>query len=710
MEIKTHNIRYFLFSQYLADGMRITLEIVLPGFIFSIMGMLQTGLLISTGALCVSISDAPGPMEHKRNGMLYCNLFVFGMALLTGFANHNILLMALLLLFAAFFFTMFAVFGTRATAIGIAALLIVILRMDAVLPARQVVNECLLILAGGAWYMLLALLFYLARPLRQAQRSLGNCIHETSKLLLIKSSLYDPETDIKAEYQRLLAQQVIVNEKQDEVRELLFKNKEIIQNNNRTAQAMLIIFSETVDLYQQVMATWYDYALLRKKFSATGILPEISVMIKIMAHELDKTGLAVQSNMPYKKPVELLGKLNELKIKIDAFKIENTSNLVLKKILINMRNISGHIEVMYKYFSADTDIREHKKNQRDYSKFVSHQEINIGIFINNFNLKASVFRHALRMAITCVLGFVIVKIISYGHHSYWILLTIIFILKPAYSLTKQRNVERIAGTIAGGALGVALILAIKDRGVLSALIVFFMVGTYTFQRVNYIVMVIFMTPYILILFSLLGLGFINIAQERVLDTAIASLLAFVASYFLFPHWESKQLDAYMVSLLKSNISYLQQLKYFLSGNKKPLSEYKLVRKELYVNTANLSAAFTRMLSEPKNKQQNAPFISEFVVLNNLLSSNIASLFSINVQKGPHAIAKEILQPVSRSIIALDESLLIMDKDYRKELIETSTVIISAGANAADPQIKEHVDFIHKLATDIKKVTQQISGG
>ena len=145
------------------------------------------------------------------------------------------------------------------------------------------------------------------------------------------------------------------------------------------------------------------------------------------------------------------------------------------------------------------------------------------------------------MMITCGAGYVIGKLLPYSHYSYWILLTIIIILKPGFSLTKQRNFERFTGTIAGGLIGLLILAFIHDRSVLFTLIVFFMIGTYTFQRLNYIVMVIFMTPYILIFFNFLGMGFVNVAEERLLDTGIASLLAFLASYLLFPHWESSQL-------------------------------------------------------------------------------------------------------------------------------------------------------------------------
>jgi uncharacterized membrane protein (TIGR01666 family) len=707
MKEQTQHIRYFLFSQYLSDGIRITLEIILPALIGSYFGRLDIGLLLSSGALCVSISDAPGPIEHKFNGMLYCNILVFLMALLTGFATHSIYLLGGLIVLASFFFTMFAVYGVRAAAVGLAALLIMILRMDMLLPAVAVITDSLLILAGGAWYMLLALLFYLVTPYRQAQRSLGNCIHETSRLLLIKSELYDESTNVGEEYQKMLAQQVIVNEKQDEVREMLFKSKAIVKDTSPTGQILLITFTDLVDLYEQITATWYDYSMLREKFAGTGILAEISQVIKNLAAELDNVGLAIQSNIPYKKQFELIPALNELKVKIDAAKIENTSNLVLKKILVNLRNLGEKVTVISNYFAAEIDAAKQTIQRNNYSKFVSHQDISVAVFQNNLSLESSAFRHSLRMMITCLLGFIIVQLISYGHHSYWILLTIVFILKPGYSTTKQRNIERIAGTVAGGVLGIILIATIKDRTVLFGLIVFFMIGTYTFQRLNYIVMVILMTPYILILFSFLGLGFINIVEERVLDTAIASVLAFFASYYLFPHWESNQLDEYMVSVLKANTSYLKKLQCFFSGKELPLLEYKLVRKELYVSTANLSAAYSRMLSEPKNKQQNAVSINEFVILNNVLSSNIAGLFAINMAKDQYAITKEMLHSLGRSVSVLEDSVHLMDKTFEPVTEVHYNNLPARQAKLPDQHIKEHVDFIHKLSVDIQKAVQKI---
>lgn len=704
MHKKTKHIRDFLFSQYLADGIRITLEIVIPSIICAQFGRLDIGINISLGALCVSISDAPGPVKHKRNGMFYSNIFIFLMALLTGVFVNNLLLLGSLILFASFFFSMFTIYGNRAASISTAALLVMILKMTDVMAPSKVVIESLLILGGGVWYMLIALLFYRLTPYRPAQRALGNCMHETAKFLLIKSALYDTKTNPEDEYRKLVAQQVVVNEKQDEVRELLFKNRALLKESTHSGRTLVLTFADLIDLYEQIMAIWHDYPSLHEKFGQTGILDEISFVIKNIADELDQIGYSIQSNSSYKKKFDLIPALENLNSKIDVLKEKNYSILILKKILVNLRNIGERVNGLSNYFD-DALLNRKMRTGNDYSKFVSHQKIDGTLFVNNLTLKSSVFRHSLRMMITCGAGFIIGKLLPNGHHSYWLLLTIIVILKPGFSLTKQRNFERFTGTFAGGLIGLLLLAFIHDRTVLFAMIIFFMIGTYTFQRLNYIIMVIFMTPYILTLFHLLGMGFLNVAEERLLDTGIGSLLAFLASYLLFPHWESNQLGNYMSSVLKANINYLHKMADYLCGKKNSLLEYKLVRKEVFLSTANLSAAFNRMLSEPKSKQRNSREIYEFVVLNHVLSSNIAGLIASIPEKEIELYQnKEVLQNVKRSIHYLEDSLVHFDKNYLPKADKINFPDLPGRGKIPRYHLFEQLDFIYKLTFKINKIT------
>ncbi|HVF96672.1 MAG TPA: FUSC family protein, partial [Flavisolibacter sp.] len=329
------------------------------------------------------------------------------------------------------------------------------------------------------------------------------------------------------------------------------------------------------------------------------------------------------------------------------------------------------------------------------------------IFRDNLHLESSAFRHAVRVCLACIVGYFITKIFSYGTHSYWILLTIAFIIKPAYSLTKQRNIERLIGTVAGGGVAVLLLFTIQNTTVLFLIMVVFMIGAYSFMRINYLAMVLCMTPYVLILFSFLGTAFRLAATERILDTVVGCTLAFLVSNFLFPNWEAEQLKTYMQGIVRANAVYLQKIIQALSGERVSVLEYKLARKEVYLNSANLSAAFQRMLSEPKSKQSPRSQTQQFVVLNHILFSNIATIATWLLAKEPKNYSNDLVHLAKKCFAKLDESRLKFgDKEKMPVLHESAG---SDGTSSVeDVLLKEQLNFIYNVSKDIEKISMSLA--
>jgi uncharacterized membrane protein YccC len=238
----------------------------------------------------------------------------------------------------------------------------------------------------------------------------------------------------------------------------------------------------------------------------------------------------------------------------------------------------------------------------------------------------------------------------------------------------------------------------------------FMIGAYSFQRLNYVVSVIFTTPFVLILFKFLGVGLLNIAQERIIDTLIGSSIAFVASYIIFPTWEFEQIQETLRDVIVANINYLVTIAESLSGKVTGTTMYKLARKEVYVKSANLSAAFERMTSEPKSKQRKVKDVHKFVVLNHILSSYIANIASGLVKKETQQPHAEALKLVKKSISVLNES----NKKLAGESIEFNIGKPVAAINIEKPELlaednllKEQLGFINKISYDIAKITDNI---
>jgi uncharacterized membrane protein (TIGR01666 family) len=707
MKTQAREIQYFFYSQSFADGFRASLAILLPSLIGNYFGFFEIGLTISLGAMCVSLTDAPGPIIHRKNGMFITSAIIFCIAGITAFARMNIYTMGLEIVVATFFFSMFNVYGNRATSVGNAAILVMILTMDTPIESGNILPHALLILAGGIFYTVLSLLLNTIRPYRIAQRALADCVREIAIYLSIKADFYTSQTNAEENYRKLVAQQIVVNEKQDAARELFFKTRQIVKESTTDGRRLVFTFVETVDLFEDITAAYYNYASLRKQFAHTGALELIHHSLKKIAIELDSIGLAIQANISFTKTFDYDEEVRQLKSEIDWIAPKGEpQTLVLRKILVNIRKILGELNNINQYFERDI---QRKSSRLDHSHFVSHQPLDAEILWNNLSLKSSAFRHSLRVCIASLAGFIIVNLLSYGHHSYWVLMTIAFMLKPAFSLTKQRNIERIVGTFAGGIIGILILVFIPDKTVHFVLMVLLMIATYSFMRIQYLVMVICMTPYILILFSFLGSNFKLVAEERILDTLLGCTIAFAAGYFLFPHWESDQLKQYMQGILKANAAYLQKIIDALSGKKPGMLEYKLARKDVYLNSANLSAAFQRMLSEPKSKQKKEKDVHQFVVLNHILFSNIANLATTLLSKDEKVypaefvhIAKKARRSLCESSRKLgDDAVVNPSKDGHPVYHETNL-------NSDDALMREQLNFINKLSADIDKTAKMLS--
>ena len=707
MNKSSRQVSYFLSSQYFSDGLRTTLSILLPSLVWAQFGELQTGLAMSLGALNVSLSDAPGPDMHRRNGMAATALFGFLVTLITGFARMNSYALSVEILVLSFFFSMFAIWGNRATSVGTAALLIMILMLDRPLNAAGVVRESVLVLAGSLWYTVISLLSSRIRPYRLAQQALGQCIHEIAKLMVIKADFYATSTVLEDDYRRLIAQQVVVSEKQDAVREVLFKSRRIVTETTRTGRLLVLTFVDVVDLHEQIIAMFYDYSSIRDRFGKTGVLDKIAHLIRQLSIELDHIGLAIQSPLPANKAANLAPLLDDLKLSIDALGDQEGSTLVLKKVLVSLRVVRQRLTTLQTNL-AMPETGPVETDDLEYGRFVSHQEIDLDSFRDNLTPDSSVFRHSVRVAVAMLLGFVITKFLPYGHHSYWVLLTISVILKPAFSLTKQRNGERIVGTLIGGIIGVSILTFVPNKTAQFGFMVLLMLGTYSAQRVNYSVMVICLTPFVLILFSFLGVNYLGVAEERFFDTLLGGVIALVAGYVLFPKWESEQLQKPMQAVLKANIRYVQLLLDSLSGCRINLVDYKLARKDIFVTSANLGASFDRMLSEPKHTQRNERFIYQFVVLNHVLSANIATIMSARLTGEPRVYPTFWLRPVKRALFTLTDSLHKLNPKGEKPVLASGVPEITTPAPSPDDtSLLEQLQFIQQVSSDIGKLIERM---
>src|SRR6202000_2046360 len=79
----------FINSHYLSGAIRITAGITLPAILLGYFNNLSAGIVLSIGAMCVANTDNPGPIHHRRNGMIACVLVIFLVTLLIDLASAS---------------------------------------------------------------------------------------------------------------------------------------------------------------------------------------------------------------------------------------------------------------------------------------------------------------------------------------------------------------------------------------------------------------------------------------------------------------------------------------------------------------------------------------------------------------------------------------------------------------------------------------------
>lgn len=153
--------------------------------------------------------------------------------------------------------------------------------------------------------------------------------------------------------------------------------------------------------------------------------------------------------------------------------------------------------------------------------------------IENLTPKSIVFRHALRLGVASALAIAVYKLFRV-EHGYWLIITVLVIVKPVFADTRKRALERVLGSVAGGILAVIIAALIQNIAVLDILLILFSILAFSHVRTNYGFYVLFLTPFVVLMIDTVIPGDWEIAFVRILDTLIGGAIALTVSYLLRP--------------------------------------------------------------------------------------------------------------------------------------------------------------------------------
>ncbi|WP_243437880.1 FUSC family protein, partial [Streptomyces sp. FH025] len=210
-------------------------------------------------------------------------------------------------------------------------------------------------------------------------------------------------------------------------------------------------------------------------------------------------------------------------------------------------------------------------------------------------LSGSSWRYGLRLALCVGLAQTLVSVIAVPR-SYWVVLTVTFVMKPDFGSVFSRAVLRAIGT-AGGLLIAIPVLAEVPHGwwdvpvmaALAALIPALSAKGFAFQTAA-------ITPVILLLSDLLNHQGFRLVLPRLYDSLIGCGIALLVGYLLWPESWHTRIGDRLADAVQDTASYVSLAFTTAPGRDEPArARY---RRRLYRDLSAVRSEFQRALTEP----------------------------------------------------------------------------------------------------------------
>lgn len=638
-------LKKFVTSQYVYSSIRITLATVLPCLVLAHFGILKEYFLFPLGTSFVALTDQPGPFIRRRNSLILAIFCFILVALIASLVKGIFLLVLLEIIAFGMFFSLIGVYGQRLAAVGSLSLVVLAIFIDGHLTGANIFKSLLIFAGGCIWFLLIFLIVTTIQPYKLASQMIGENYLQLAEFLKIKANFYQKNPDFDRLNIQVIAKQVEIKNLQEETRETVFKTRVIVNESTTLSRLLMLMFLNSLDLHEKLMTSESDYKKLQKSFEDTSILVNIHDYLNILSEEITNIGISLQSSTRARPIYNLEAQSQDLNSHYFELrnKIMTPDNLedfmILRQIMMRINEITKEINEIYKVFSQNVKLAKSLSTGLDLKKFLPSQEkINFKVLKSNISLTSSHFRHAIRITIALLLGYLVSRLpfLVIGH-AYWILITIVAILKPAYSITKQRNLLRFYGTVVGAVVAYIILYFININAILFSILLISMILCFSLLKGRYFWAVLFMTMYVFLSFNFLNPGKINIIfKDRIIDTFIAGIIAFIVSYIVLPVWEHTQNLSLMRKSAESNLTYFHSVMSKFLNEDFDLEEYKVKRKNAIISLANLSDNFQRMISDPKNQRKKLEVVHQFVATSHLITAYTASLsqYSQNNEKYP----------------------------------------------------------------------------
>ncbi len=601
-------------SHYVLNGLSVTTGLVLIMLLIFETAGLAGASSAAVGIMITSLPDVAAPRHRKLMQVLPAPLLGAPLFMATQWLRTDDFALGVLLVAGTFMAVMMMAWGKRGGPITFSLLFSMLFSMAAPPPPSF---EAVLVhggwfALGGTLYLAWAVLTAKLLNNRFRTQMLAECVQLLAQLLRTQAGRFAPEADA----QKLLADML---QQQAALADHLQNTRDVVLESPTTPQRARLagILLSLLEARDHLLACDLDMDTLQLQAGDTQALPALQQVLLTTAHQLERLsfslllGRAPQTIAPISNQRALLaghlpdrpdrhGAAEQNPLAPPPMALGEADERIL---LHNIADRVGHINdeaVRLAALARGDQQPELAAVRTQWQMFVSPTRWALAPLLKQLVWGAPILLYALRATLALGVGYLVSLHLPWAAHKYWILITIVVVMRGNLSQTVQRRNDRVLGTFIGCLAVTALLAAHPPARLLFVVIALGMGLAHAFALRRYLYTSIAGTLAGLLQAHILlaGASPTFAVAERLADTLLGAVLAWIFSYVL-PTWERNQLPALVRRSVRAQLQHARGSLALLSPAQTTDLAWRLARREAYDSLSALTLATQRSLAEPK---------------------------------------------------------------------------------------------------------------
>ncbi|MEZ4409225.1 MAG: FUSC family protein [Polyangiales bacterium] len=576
----------------LAQGLRAALVTIGPLLLIPVLARpeLSWASLAGFGA---TLCDKGGAYRTRAAAVaLYLAFGVAAVSLGSLAAPH--LAPSAALLFAGVGLCAFArVFGAEGTSVGLGVATALVVALANPASPTEAGARAGFFALGTAWAAAFTLVLWPARVFRPAREAVGAALAKVAALAAAVSTADDLGTDAWRDRRRELVGPA--RESIEAARAVLASLRRGRPGRSRRAEQILVVLETTDRVFGLLVAL--DDVTDEREDASNGPLraaaASLSEALAAVAEGLDRERAPAHVAMPAEGEAELGPRAAAL--------------------------VRGAREAVGDLVSAAAAVEGDDAPEAVAPSEMDAPPSPMDAARENLSMESVVARYALRVAV-CTTAVDVAARALHLQHGYWATITCLITLQPQGTATLARAVQRVAGTVVGAGLAVALGRWVHGAWGVMALVFATAAACVSLLPMNYGLYAVFLTPTFVVLAER-SAGAVSLAPARILDTLFGAAAALAGSALVLPISERDQFAAQMSSAVKSARALLDAV----TSPESTDAGVRSARAALGVALVNADASFQRLQTEAPPPAEEREAMLALLLYTRRLASGLVAL-------------------------------------------------------------------------------------